>query len=437
MTIHETAIIARSARVSPSAKVGARTKVDEHAYVGDECEVGEDAIIGASAVLRPKTKIGDRTIFGALSISEGQNQIGSDVTIQSHCNIAIGMIIEDGAFIGPYFCAMNTKQITPGVHGTRPTAKPVYEVNRIGRNARVGGQCAMTPGHVIGAEAVIDQHTFITKDIPPGAHVRNQGPQLLFIEGEKQKLGVNDAHIHLGQAIDSEFSYGDLQRAFEKHGIENAVVMAGDAEPEQVNKRIVGLARIDKRLRPLHWLTVNDKPNFIGFQLREGEISGVKYHGTYNKMPATDLRLASIWDTVADRQGVALVHCGMYLEGAPESNTSYLHALELASRHQKMTIILAHMGGSIPPVIRKCVGEIEKRGLKNVYLDTSGMVPRTDLLEMAAEKVDADKILFGSDLPLCSFNGQRCLVQECNLSEKQKDQILRSNFDLVFPGRKN
>lgn len=455
-------LIARTAIVSHKAKVAKTAKIDHFAIIEDGCEIGDGAIVGDHATLRRNTKLGKNSIFGAHSRSEGDVTIGDGVTIGPECVIAIGTVIDDGAFIGPYFCAMNTKVITPGFHGTKPSFKPKYEVTRIGRCARIGGQVAMTPGHTIGDYAVVDQHTFLTKDVPPYTHVRNAPPELLvkndshwetFSENKivdslgmepDAQIRVCDAHIHLGHAINSFFDTGMLERAMSNYKISRALVMSGNSEPERWNKRVIELGQQDKRIVPFLWFIPKPaKVSHIVYtgrkdivqKLREDKIAGIKYHGAYNKMPVNSLKLSMLWRDLSDVRATVLVHTGMYMDGAPESDTSYIHALNLAARFNKLTVILAHMGGSTPSIITRCADEIQKRSLHNVYLDTSGMVPRTDLLEYVVKQVGKVRVLFGSDMPLCSFNAQKQLVLDSNLDEQAKAEILHGNFDRLFPSR--
>lgn len=147
-------------------------KIEQGAQVYEGCIIGDYSIIGANAVLRPRTVIGHHSIFGTLSCSEGDNYIGNYTTIHAQCHITKGVTIGNCCFIAPFFIATNTPEITIGKHGTHPLAAPNMKQTRIENNVRIGANCRMIPGITIGEFSLIDQDTFITKDVPPHSHVR-------------------------------------------------------------------------------------------------------------------------------------------------------------------------------------------------------------------------------------------------------------------------
>ena len=156
-----------------------RYKVENGAIIYEDCKIGDHSIIGANAVLRPRTIIGHHSIFGTLSCSEGQNDIGNHTTIHAQCHITQGVHIGDNVFIAPFFIATNTPIITADEHGSM-TSKP-YKIKHtyIEDNVRIGANVRMIPGLRIGHHALIDQDTFLTKDVPACARVR----------GGKDKIG--------------------------------------------------------------------------------------------------------------------------------------------------------------------------------------------------------------------------------------------------------
>ena len=158
-------------------------KIEPGAVIYEDCTIGDYSIIGANAVLRPRTVIGHHSIFGTLSCSEGDNYIGNYTTVHAQCHITKGVYIGDNVFIAPFFIATNTSDITEGRHGTEPSD---YQWKRtiINDNVRIGANVRMIPGLTIGHDSVIDQDTFITKNVPPYSRVR----------GGKDKIGVVLAH---------------------------------------------------------------------------------------------------------------------------------------------------------------------------------------------------------------------------------------------------
>lgn len=104
----------------------------------------------------------------------------------------------------------------------------------------------------------------------------------------------------------------------------------------------------------------------------------------------------------------------------------------LALRYPELKIIMAHVDGN-------CYHGVQLiRDLKNVWVDVSGTTNRTNEVEYAVENLGADKVLFGTDLPGCSFAIPYGKVLEAGISEESKEKILYKNtlkvFDASFRG---
>lgn len=183
--IHETALIKEKVTIGHFVSIGQGTRIGDNARIEDgariysDCIIGDNCIIGPNAVLRPRTRLGDNSIFGTLSCSEGDNIVGNFTTIHAQCHITKGVSIGDNCFIAPFFIATNTPVITDGKHGVSPSDYKFVKT-RIENDVRIGANVRLTPGLTIGAFSVIDQDTFLTKNVPPHSRVR----------GGKDKIGV-------------------------------------------------------------------------------------------------------------------------------------------------------------------------------------------------------------------------------------------------------
>lgn len=147
--------------VSEYATIGKDTIIKDGAIIEDACVIGRNCFIGYYAVLRKGTKIGDDSVFGTLSVSEGLNKIGSKTTIHSQCHITQTVEIGDCVFIAPFFCGANTRNI---VHGRNFELKK--EGYRIKFGARIAIGVLVLPNVTIGREALIGAGSLVTKDIP-------------------------------------------------------------------------------------------------------------------------------------------------------------------------------------------------------------------------------------------------------------------------------
>ena len=89
--------------------------------------------------------------------------IGDNVKIQAFSYLPSGVIIEDGAFIGPRVTFTNDKypQVTKGREGKE--WKPA--ITRIGKGASIGAGAVILSGITIGENAKIGAGSVVTKDI--------------------------------------------------------------------------------------------------------------------------------------------------------------------------------------------------------------------------------------------------------------------------------
>ena len=69
----------------------------------------------------------------------------------------------------------------------------------------------------------------------------------------------------------------------------------------------------------------------------------------------------------------------------------------LARRHPEVNSIMAYLTGCGFRGVRAA------RGLRNVWVDTSGAAPEAGLVEYAVETLGADRVLYGSDRPIRDF----------------------------------
>ena len=173
----------KNAFVSEKAYIGEGTVVQTGAIIEDECKIGKNCRIGYHAVLRKGTLIGDNSVFGTHSVSEGFNRIGNHVTVHSQCHITQTVEIEDWVFIAPFFCGANTKKI---VHGRGyELAKEGY---RIKAGARIAIGVLVMPAVTIGREALIGAGSLVTQDIPDFAIAYGSPAKVVGVVPPEERL---------------------------------------------------------------------------------------------------------------------------------------------------------------------------------------------------------------------------------------------------------
>jgi UDP-3-O-[3-hydroxymyristoyl] glucosamine N-acyltransferase len=141
------------------------------AVVDPDTELADGVVISPFVYIREGVRIAANTIIGPFTVLEGDTFVGANTTIHSHCNIARDSYIGDNVFIGPYFIATNTKEITKGKHGTQ-SERAIEQGFMIFHDVRIGSNVRMVPGLRIGENSVIDMDCLITKDVPPNSHIR-------------------------------------------------------------------------------------------------------------------------------------------------------------------------------------------------------------------------------------------------------------------------
>jgi acetyltransferase-like isoleucine patch superfamily enzyme len=175
--------IAPTAIVSEKASIGERTVIQDFAIVEEDCVIGRSCRVGYHAVLRRGTVIGDDSVFGTQSVSEGLNRIGSRTTIHSQCHITQGVVIEDSVFIAPFFVGANTPRI---VHGREYPL--VLEPYRIKFGARIGIGVTVLPKVTIGREALVAAGSVVTRDVPDYAVVMGSPARVVRTIPDEERL---------------------------------------------------------------------------------------------------------------------------------------------------------------------------------------------------------------------------------------------------------
>ena len=151
-----------NAFVGDNCEIGDGTVVQYGAFLEHDCTIGNNCRIGTYAVLRRGTQMGDHSVFGSLSASEGNNNVGNHVTIETQCHITEGTVIEDYVFIASEYVGANTMRISHG----RDSVPLVKEAPYIRFGARIGVNVTVLPKITIGREALIGAGAVVTSDIP-------------------------------------------------------------------------------------------------------------------------------------------------------------------------------------------------------------------------------------------------------------------------------
>lgn len=108
------------------------------------------------------------------------------------------------------------------------------------------------------------------------------------------------------------------------------------------------------------------------------------------------------------------------------NESTSVNVRKLAMRFPKLKIIMAHIDGN-------CYHGVQTvRDLKNVWVDISGSTCRAGEIEYATEILGDNRVLFGTDLPICSFAIPFGKVADADISDETKEKILYKNAKRLF-----
>lgn len=106
--------------------------------------------------------------------------------------------------------------------------------------------------------------------------------------------------------------------------------------------------------------------------------------------------------------------------------TTGVHVASLADRYPEAKLIMAHLGGNAYHGIKAI------RDKPNVWTDFSGSLFGREDIDYAVSQLGSDRVLFGSDMPGCSFITNYAQVQEADLTPRQREDIYSNNAVKLF-----
>lgn len=143
-------VIGRNAIIRPFTTIYAGTSI------------GNDVETGQCVSIREDNVIGDGSSIGTGSILEFGNRIGTGSRIHSGCFLEL-TIIEDHVFVGPRVVFTDD----PHPMGC-PRYKECLGGVKVLSLAKIGANCTLLPGVVVGRNALVGAGSVVTKSIEDG-----------------------------------------------------------------------------------------------------------------------------------------------------------------------------------------------------------------------------------------------------------------------------
>lgn len=99
--------------------------------------------------------------------------LGANVKVEAFAFIPTGVVIEDGAFIGPHVCFTNDRHPRAVDEAGKLLTGADWDVvpTRVGREASIGANATIVCGVTIGAGALVGAGSVVTRDVAPGSVV--------------------------------------------------------------------------------------------------------------------------------------------------------------------------------------------------------------------------------------------------------------------------
>ena len=243
---------------------------------------------------------------------------------------------------------------------------------------------------------------------------------------------VFDAHMHVDHvpSLGWSMSAADCIQRMDEAGVQSAIIMTVTDAPAlnpaaleliaeacgEFPDRLYGFARLHPGYGAQAIELLRTAVNTLGFV-------GLKLH------PVSTLSHPASPDTVAlvreatDLGVPTLFHCG------DEPMTTPYQIASLAQKVPAAQIILAHMGGYYH--VDDAIAAAERH--PNLYLETSAM-PFPGKIREAVQHIGAERVLFGSDGPVCSPVLEIEKVRQAGLTEADAVQVLGGTLRRLLGG---
>ena len=232
-----------------------------------------------------------------------------------------------------------------------------------------------------------------------------------------------DSHTHLGNfpLFNVSMNSDQMIELMDEFGIELSIVFSlpNSLTLEAVKKhpgRFAGLVWVDPK-RGVEAAEDAEKA------IREWGFKGVKMHPLIDSFLPDDELINPVIEVARKLQVPVLFHCGHPPWSLP------WHFGNLADRFPDVKIILGHMGHGHIVYINGSIEMALKH--ENLYLETSGM-PMHSKVKEAVEKIGAERVLYGSDMPFGHPGFELPKIRVAGLSERELSQVLDSNARTLF-----
>lgn len=267
---------------------------------------------------------------------------------------------------------------------------------------------------------------------------------------------IIDTHTHIGNFSDRANSkerktqLEKLLKETQDTNVSHLIVIAGFQENDLWSGTTEEIIEVTRTFSNISVVGSIDVLKYTQTQLQQLEqwlqektIVGVKIYTGYQHMYPNNERCQPIYTLCLKYNVPVIFHSGDTLAGYTKNpKVKFAHPLhidEVAADFPKLKIIIAHMGN---PWLIDCAEVLYKN--PNVYADISGLVvndkdlisPYGELMKKRIKELliytGTNKLLYGTDYPLCSEKTYLKFVQGIGLSQDDIDSLLYKNAQKLF-----
>lgn len=159
--------------------------------------------------------------------------------------------------------------------------------------------------------------------------------------------------------------------------------------------------------------------------VREG-MAGIKL---WIACSARDKRVDAIAQRAAELRVPILQHAWHNARGQKPNESTPADVAAMAAKHPDTMIVMAHLTGAG----ERGISEIAP--YENLSVDISGGEPEAGMVELAAKKLGANRVVFGTDTPIRSYGMTLGKVVGAKLTAREKKLILGGNAQRLLGRR--
>jgi len=234
---------------------------------------------------------------------------------------------------------------------------------------------------------------------------------------------VIDFHGHPGRWYNAHMTPEKLFPALDASGIDRSVIFdiwqpegrrSNDIVAELVKAhpdRFIGFAYVSPLLPETMVPELERAIDGLGLR-------AIKLYPPFVCVPFDDEIWFPIYEFADDRELAVLWHTGIEPGSAPK------HMAGVAKRFSKMSLVAGH-SGNCPPMRRQALDVAVD--YPNVFLETCSTFRTPGVIEQLVEEAGADRVLFGSDVPLMDPRSQLGKIITADITDEDKRLVLGGN----------